>query len=90
MNTRSGFRGRRNLILYNTNKLILKTGCNPENKIKYPDNSDNFSNTNDYILILFFFRSYSAYYFRIPEVVFVGVCCRRFDQISVDLFRINH
>jgi len=80
MNTRSDFRGRRDLILYNyTDKLILKTGYDPENEIKYPNNSDNSSNTDDYLLKLFFFRSYSAYYFRMPEVVFVGARRRRFD-----------
>ncbi len=89
INTRSGLRGRRDLILYNINKLILKTSYNPENEIKYPDNSDNSSNTYDYILKLFFFRSYSAYCFRIPEMVFVGTRRRRFDQVSADLFRVN-
>ncbi len=62
-----------------TNKLILKTGCNPENEIKYSDNSDNSSNIDNYILKLFFFRSYSAYYFRISEIVFVGAYRPRFD-----------
>ncbi len=81
MNTRSGFRERRDLILYNINKLILKTDCDPENKIKYPDNSDNFSNIDDYILKFFFFRSYSAYYFRMSEIMFVGIRRRRFDQV---------
>jgi len=80
INTRSGFRGSRNLMLYNnTDKLILKTGCDSKNEIKYPDNSDNFSNIDNYILKLFFFRSYSAYYFRISEIVFAGVRRRRFD-----------
>ncbi len=80
MNTCNGFRGRRDLILYNyTDKLILKTDYNPKNKIKYPDNSDNFFNINNYILKLFFFRSYSVYYFYISEVMFVGVRRRRFD-----------
>ena len=72
-----------------TDKLILKTGCDPENEMKCPDNSDNFSDVDDYILKLFF-RSYSVYYFRISEVIFVGVCCRRFDQISTNPFRVNH
>ena len=88
MNIRSDFHGRRDLIFYSTDKLILKTGCDPKNKIKCPNNSDNFSNIDDYIL-KFFFRSYSAYYFRMPEMVFVGARRRRFDQIFVDLFRIN-
>ena len=75
-------------MLYNyTDKLILKTSCDPENEIKYPDNSDNSSNINDYILKLFFFRSCSAYYFRMSEVVFVGARRRRFDQISANPFR---
>ena len=73
-------------MLYSINKLILKTDCDLENKIKYPDNSDNFSNTDDYILKLFF-RFCSAYYFRIPEMVFVDARRCRFDQISADLFR---
>ena len=89
MNTRSGFRGRRDLILYNTNKLILKTNCDPKNKIKYPDNFDNFFDINNYILKLFFFRSYSAYYFHIPEIIFVDTRRRRFDQISTNPFRAN-
>ncbi len=89
MNTRSGFRGRRDLILYSTDKLILKTDCDPENEMKCPDNFDNFSNIDDYILKLFFFRSCSAYRFRIPEMVFVGIRCRHFDQISADPFRAN-
>ncbi len=90
MNTRSGFRGRRNLILYNyTDKLILKTGCDFENEMKCPDNSDNFSDVDNYILKLFFFRSYSVYYFCISEIIFVGVYRRRFDQISVNSFRVN-
>jgi len=80
MNTRSGFRGYRDLIFYSyTNKLILKTNYDPENKIKYSNNSDNFSDIDDYILKLFFFRSYSIYYFRIPEIVFVGIRRRHFD-----------
>jgi len=89
MNTRSGFRGRRDLILYNTNKLILKISYDPENEIKCPDNSDNSSNINNYILKFFFFRSCSAYYFRIPEIIFVGAHRRRFDQVSADPFRAN-
>src|SRR6266498_1187064 len=61
-NTRSGFRGRRDLILYSyTDKLIQKTGYDPEIEIKCPDNSDNSSDTNNYILKLFFFRFYSVY-----------------------------
>ena len=88
-NTRSGFRGRRDLIFYNIDKLILKTGCDPENEIKYFNNSDNFSNINDYILKLFFFRSCSAYYFRIPEVIFVDTHRRHFDQVFTNLFRAN-
>ncbi len=80
INIRSGFRGRRDLILYNyIDKLILKTGCDPENEIKYPDNSNNFFDINDYILKLFFFYSCSAYYFYISEVVFVGARRRHFD-----------
>ncbi len=78
-NTRNNFRGYRNLILYNNiNKLILKTDCDSENKTKCLNNSDNSSNI-DYILKLFFFRSYSVYYFRISEIVFGGVRRRRFD-----------
>ncbi len=88
--TRSGFRGRRDLMLYNTDKLILKTNCNPENEIKCPDNSDNFSNINDYMLKLFFFCFCSAYYFRIPKIIFVGACRYHFDQISANPFRANH
>ena len=88
MNIRSGFRGRRDLIFCSyTNKLILKTDCDPKNEMKCPDNSDNFSNIDNYILKLFFFRSYSAYYFCIPEIAFVGARRRCFDQISTDLFR---
>jgi len=79
MNTRSDFRGRRDLILYNIDKLILKTGCDLENKMKCSDNSDNSSNINDCILKFFFFRSYSVYYFRISEMVFVDARRRRFD-----------
>ena len=79
MNTRSGFRGRRDLMFYNINKLILKTDCDFKNEIKYPDNSDNFSNTNNYILKFFFFRSCSIYYFRIPKMVFIDTRRRRFD-----------
>ncbi len=90
INIRSNFRGRRDLMLYNTNKLILKTGCDPKNKIKYPNNSNNFSDTNNYILKLFFFRSYSVYYFYISKIIFVGARRRRFDQISTNPFRINH
>jgi len=65
-------------MLYSTDKLILKTSYDPENKIKYPDNSDNSSNIDNYILKLFF-RSCSAYYFYISEIVFVGAHRRRFD-----------
>ncbi len=79
MNIRSGFREYRDLIFYSTNKLILKTDYDSENKIKYSDNSDNFSNINNYILKLFFFRSYSIYYFRISEIVFVDTRRRCFD-----------
>jgi len=75
-------------MLYNTDKLILKTGCDPENEMKCPDNSDNSSNIDDYILKLFF-RSCSAYCFRMPEMVFVGARRRRFDQVSADPFRTN-
>ncbi len=79
-NIRSGFRGYRNLMFYSyIDKLILKTGYDPKNKIKYLYNSDNFSDINDYILKLFFFRFYSVYYFRILEVMFVGAHRRRFD-----------
>ncbi len=77
-------------MLYSTNKLILKTGCDPENEIKYLDNSDNFSDIDDCILKLFFFRSYSVYYFRMPEMVFVSVYRRRFNQIFTDSFRASH
>ena len=66
-------------------KLILKTGCDSENEVKYSDNSDNSSNTD--ILKLFFFRSYSTYYFRMSEIIFGGARRRRFDQISADPFR---
>ena len=80
MNTRSGFRGRRNLMFYNNiDKLILKTSYNFENEIKCSDNSDNFFDVDDCILKLFFFRFCSVYYFCISEVVFVGVRRRRFD-----------
>ena len=90
-NTRNDFRGRRNLTFCNyTDKLILKTDYNPENEIKYSDNSDNFSNINNYILKFFFFRSYSIYYFRISKIIFVGARRRRFDQIFADPFRVNH
>ena len=76
------------MIFYSyINKLILKTGCDPENEMKCPDNSDNFSDIDDYILKLFFFRFCSAYYFYISEVMFVGARRRRFDQISTNLFR---
>ncbi len=86
-NTRNDFRGRRNLTFCNyTDKLILKTDYNPENEIKYSDNSDNFSNINDYILKLFFFRSYSTYYFYISEMIFAGAHRRLFDQISINPF----
>ncbi len=78
------------MILYNINKLILKIGYDPENEIKCPDNSNNFSDINNYILKLFFFRSYSVYYFRIPKMIFVGIRRRRFDQISADPFRVSH
>ncbi len=71
-----------------TDKLILKTDYDPENEMKYPDNSDNSSNADDYIL-KFFFRSCSAYCFRISEVIFVGARRRRFDQVSADPFRAN-
>ena len=76
-------------MFYNyTDKLILKTGYNPENEIKCPDNSDNFFNIDDYILKLFF-RSCSVYCFRIPEVVFIGAYRRRFDQVSTNPFRVS-
>src|SRR6266536_5604786 len=88
-NTRSGFRGRHDLMFYSTDKLILKTGCDPENKIKYPDNFDNFSDVDNYILKLFFFRSYLVYCFYIPEIIFVGTRRRRFDQVFINLFRVN-
>jgi len=79
-NTRSGFRGRCDLMFCSyINKLILKTGCDPKNKIKCPNNSDNFSNIDNYTLKFFFFHSYSTYYFRISEMVFVGVHRRYFD-----------
>ena len=87
-NIRNDFRGYRDLIFYSINKLILKTGCDSKNEIKYPDNSNNFSNIDNYILKLFF-RSYSAYYFCIPEVIFVDTYRRRFDQISANPFRVN-
>ena len=77
-------------MFYNyTDKLILKTDYDPENEMKCPDNSDNFSNTDDYILKLFFFRSYLTYYFRIPKMIFVDIRRRRFDQISTNPFRVN-
>ena len=66
------------MLYNNTNKLILKTGYNLENEVKCSDNSDNFSDADDF-LILFFFRSYSAYCFRMSEVVFVDARRRRFD-----------
>jgi len=89
MNTRNDIRGRRDLMFYSyIDKLILKTGCDLENEMKYPDNSDNFSNIDDCFLKLFF-RSCSAYCFCMPEMVFVGARRRRFDQISADLFRVN-
>ncbi len=68
-------------------KLILKTSYDSENEIKYPNNFDNFSDVDDYILKSFFFRFYSAYCFCISEIIFVGVRRRRFDQTFVDLFR---
>ncbi len=87
INTRSGFRGSRNLMLYNnTDKLILKTGCDSKNKTKYPHHSDKFSDVDNF-LKLFFFLFCSAYYFRIPEMVFADVHRRRFDLVSADLFR---
>ncbi len=90
INTRSDFRGRRNLILCNyIDKLILKTDYNPENEINCPNNFDNFFDIDDCILKLFFFRSYSVYYFRISEVIFVGTRRCRFDQISANPFRVN-
>ncbi len=80
INTRSSFRGRRNLIFYNyIDKLILKTDCDFENKIKYFNNFNNFFNINNYILKLFFFRSYSVYYFYILKIVFAGARRRYFD-----------
>ena len=79
MNTRSGFRGRLNLIFCSyIDKLILKTGYDPKNEMKYFNNFSNFSNTDDCIL-KFFFYFYSIYYFRIPEVIFIGARRRRFD-----------
>ncbi len=90
MNIRNGFRGHRDLMFYSTDKLILKTGCDPENEIKYPDNSNNFSNIDDCILKLSFFRSYLAYYFYIPKMIFVGVRRRRFNQISTNPFRASY
>jgi len=90
MNTRSGFREYRNLMLCNnTDKLILKTDCDSENKTKYPHNFD--KSFNDYIFLkLFFFYSYSAYYFRISGIIFAGARRRRFDQISANPFRANY
>ncbi len=70
----------------NTDKLILKTDCDSENKTKYPDNSDNSSDINDF-LKLFFFYSYSTYYFRMSRVIFDDARRRRFDQISINPFR---
>ncbi len=78
-NTRSGFRGRRDLMLYSIDKLILKTGCDFENEMKCPDNFDNFFDIDDCILKFFFFRSCSAYCFCISEIIFVGIHRRRFD-----------
>ena len=66
-------------MFYSTDKLILKIGCDSENEMKCFDNSDNFFNIDDYILKFFFFRSCSAYYFRISEIIFVGIRRRRFD-----------
>ncbi len=57
--------------------------------MKCPDNSDNSSDIDDYILKLSFFRSCSAYCFRMPEMVFVGARRRRFDQVSADPFRVS-
>jgi len=75
-------------MLYNyTDKLILKTGYDPKNEMKYPDNSDNSFDVDDYI---FFLHSCSAYCFCIPKMIFVGARRRRFDQISADLFRVSH
>ncbi len=75
-------------MFYSIDKLILKIGCDPENEMKCPNNSDNSSDVDDCILKLFF-RSCSAYYFYIPEVIFVGIHRRRFDQVSTNLFRAN-
>jgi len=76
-------------MLYNyTDNLILKTDYNPENEMKCPDNSDNSFNTDDCILKPFF-RSCSAYYFRMPEIMFVGVRRRRFDQVCTNPFRVS-
>ena len=75
------------MLCNNTDKLILKTGCDPENEVKCPDNSDNSSDADDFLML--FFRSCSAYCFRMPEVVFVGARRRRFDQVFADLFRVN-
>ncbi len=76
--TRSNFRERRNLILYNNiNKLILKIDCDSENKTKYSDDSDDSFINN--ILKFFFFRSYSVYYFCISKVIFGGARRRYFD-----------
>jgi len=66
-------------MFYSINKLILKTGCDFENEMKCFDNFDNFSDIDDCLLKLFFFCSCSAYYFRIPEMIFVGTRRRRFD-----------
>ena len=76
-------------MFYSIDKLILKTDCDPENEIKCSDNSDNFSDIDDYILKLFF-RSCSAYYFYIPKMIFVGVRRRRFNQISTNPFRASY